>query len=185
MYILPYPSIIPPPLGNLVCPFWGNLNDADEIESQQQEGYGFNATFITNAVSNYTFDEEVVTCVDDDINWTGQEYGFRTSLENDTIYGYVQDGTKMANGYTYFYSVPLMHNDNKKHYFKVLESSSGGANTFYYYIDGVLKGTIVHSSPANYSQQSYYIIMTTHRWDNGWNSNNSSLSVSNLTVFEP
>lgn len=176
-YVLPEPSIVPSSCS------WA-LNDVDEIGSQQQSGFSFTGTFQADGHSGYSFDEEVVTAVDDNVNWTGQEYGFRMSFANGTVFGYVQDGTKLANGYTYFYSVPLIQADGKVHNFKAVETTLNGTeNVVDYYVDGVLKGTITRVSPANYSAQYYHLILTTHRWENGWDSGDSNMTVYNISVI--
>jgi hypothetical protein len=184
VFHLPYPPTVPSG-----CPY--NLNDADEIGTQQQSGFSWTGTIVTGGTSpSDSFDEEVVTSVDDNVNWTGQEYGFRTSLQTGIIYGYIQDGNHQVNGYSYFNSVPLMQNDGQQHNFKAVESTvqlTNGtyANTVDYYIDGALKGTMTRYSTYDYATQNYHIIITTHRWENGWDSGDSYMNVTNVTVLNP
>ncbi|MDE1823448.1 MAG: hypothetical protein KGH50_03925 [Candidatus Micrarchaeota archaeon] len=182
-YLLLYPASIPVSSGDMLCRY--SFMDVDQKSAQKQKGFSFTGTFVINGSAPNTFDEEVVTAVDDNVNWTGQEYGFRASLSDGIVYGYVQDGTKRAGEWTYFYSVPLFHDDNMPHNFSAnVITQVNSTNLFYFYVDGRVAGVITHDSKANYSDQSYHMIITTHRWDNGWNSSDSSLYVQNLTVLK-
>jgi hypothetical protein len=146
------------------------------------DGIEFVATFKGAAVAPNPYDEMVFFVTDDISNWTSQEYGVRCSLKDNVIYGYVQDGNGKAGGCSFFKNVPLGTGDGIEHTYKIIVQNLQSDHTFKFYIDNNLAGTITHSSFLDYTAQTYYIVMTTHRWESGWDSTGLGMSIKNICV---
>jgi hypothetical protein len=175
-YYTPFPANVPSGCSYV-------FSDIVETGSQVETGFSFTGTFTTQgAAPAGSSDEEAIQAQDAVANWTGQGYGFRVSMSNDTVYGFVQDGTGKVNGTTYWYEIPLAVNNGTQNNYKVTVTSDGDVNTFDFYIDGVLKGTVSRTS-VDYAAEDYHIGMDTHRFEDGWNSGDSQLDISNLTII--
>jgi hypothetical protein len=143
-------------------------------------GVDFAATFQGAAIAPDSFDEMVFFVTDDIVNWTSQEFGVRCSLKDNIIYGYVQDGNGQAGGCSFFKNVPLGTGDGTEHVYKISMQNFQADYIFNFYIDNNLAGTITRSSLADYTGKSYYVVMTTHRWENGWDSTGLGMSIKNI-----
>ena len=135
----------------------------------------FSGTFVGSTLSPNHYNELCVFLannVDDSAGWKGNEFGFRVSLHDNKIYGYLQTGNNITSDY--FSNVYLRDNDNATHSFAIAHLD----NTFYWYIDGELKGQ--EQNVAYYPSQ-YFLILLTHNWDNS-PSENLRMTISDIKV---
>jgi hypothetical protein len=146
------------------------------------DGIEFAATFKGASVAPNPYDEMVFFVTDDISYWTSQEFGVRCSLKDNVIYGYVQDGNGKAGGCSFFKDVPLGTGDGTEHSYKIIVQRLQSDYLFNFYIDNTLVGNITHSSLSDYTAKKYYIVMTTHRWENGWDSTGLGMLIKNIRV---
>lgn len=137
----------------------------------------FQGTFIGAAVATNEYDELAVFVSTDIVHFTGMEFGFRLSLKNNLLYGYVQDGK-------FFKNIRLMNGDGKEHKFYARVYSSNltqQTNVFFWSMNNKVIGTFTHNGP-DYTQAKYYVICTTHRKEAGWSSKGLRLIVKDITI---
>ena len=168
-FTLPYPG------ENPLCPV--NFIDAYETSPQAQSGFSFHGSFVIKRNAPSDSDEMAVFGSDNIATWNGQTYGFRASLYTKGIYGFFSDGSQK-------HTVFLVQDDNKPHNFSVTASYSSGIDTFNFYVDGLLKGTLTYQSAMNFPKQQYWMVMTTHRYSMGWPSGYSYMKASDIEVYD-
>ncbi|OGS50919.1 MAG: hypothetical protein A3K65_06565 [Euryarchaeota archaeon RBG_16_68_12] len=140
-------------------------------------GLRFRAAFRGAAVAPNPSDEIAVFAADDTVSWVGKEFGFRCSLADGVLYGYMQDGTHRPDGYTFLRNVPLGVCDGTVHEYVARARSVGGSNAAEFFVDGVRVGRIVRLGPESYADGRYTMVATTHRWEGGWDSTGLGLTL--------
>lgn len=148
-------------------------------------GLQFQARFAGAAVAPNPFDELVVFATDDTANWTGQEFGVRCSLRDGIVYGYVQDGTHAQDGYAFFGNTPLGSCDGTTHGYSIVVRTFPGGTSIEFYVDGAFDGRVAHMTGVDYTAQRYTVVVTTHRWEGGWDSTGLGLYVSAVQGSAP
>jgi hypothetical protein len=165
---------------------WQMNSDAISKNAYRLVQLTFVGTFNGAAVAPYSFDEEVVFLASDIVNWGGQEFGFRLSLSDNVLYGYVQDGSNtVTQGKGFFMNVRLASGDATQHTYamQVAYTKSNETNTFTWFIDGKVAGTYVYRWQTNFESLSYSLVGTTHRWESGWSSGSLYLEIGNIAIL--
>jgi hypothetical protein len=137
----------------------------------------FQGAFIGAPVAPNEYDELAVFVATDIVHFTGMEFGFRLSLKNNILYGYVQDDK-------FFKNIRLMNGDGIEHQYSSKVQSSmlkEQTNIFHWSIDGEVMGNFSYDGP-DYTQAQYHIICTTHRKEAGWSSKGLWLNVSDIKI---
>ncbi|MDE1849588.1 MAG: hypothetical protein KGI00_02550 [Candidatus Micrarchaeota archaeon] len=146
----------------------------------------FNATFTAKCGSGYMFDEMVVLAANDISTWDGQEFGIRLRMDNGMIYGYIQDGRHIMSGNpnNHFVDAELIRNDGKAHRYRIRVDREGKRDAIGFWVDGKPRNRIVFAPRQEFTKQRYYVVMTTHRWGNGWDSGGSKMEVNDMAAYE-
>jgi len=143
-------------------------------------GIELTAMFKGAAIAPNPYDEMVIFVANDIINWEGQEFGIRCSLKDNVLYGYVQDGNGKPGGVSYFKNIPLGAGDGSEHSYKILVQKTRDSYLFQFYIDNQITGKVNHSGFLDHTTYKYYVVMTTHRWESGWDSTGLGMSINNI-----
>jgi len=150
--------------------------------------FSFIGTFKGAAVALNSFDEEDVFVADNIIGWDGQEFGFRLSLLDNVLYGYVQDGANtVTQKKPFFYSLMLMTNDGEQHVFTAQFKTTHTfknyfTNIFTWLVDGQTKGSFSYTWSTNFASFKFYPVATTHRQESGWTSTGLYLVAGDVEV---
>jgi len=138
-------------------------------------GFSFKGAFIGASVASDEYNELAVFAASDIATFRGQEFGFRLSLRDNQLYGYVQDGK-------FFKNVRLMNGDKQQHVFEVNYESTGTTCTFHWFVDGIIMGSYAYNSSISFKNFKYNIIGTTHRKEGGWSSKGLELIIGKILI---
>jgi hypothetical protein len=151
------------------CPF--NFLDADGRTTFNISEFSFIGTFTSGATAPSVDDQIAVFATTDIVNFTSQEFGWALTLNNNILWGYVQNGTGLPGGVTYFNGVVIQNpSDGLEHLFTARVISTNGTNTFFWYVDNILINSFNVTLVPNYVNLPYHFVVTTHRTTGGWNS---------------
>lgn len=133
--------------------------------------FSFTGTFTSGATGTSPDDQIAVFATTDVVNFTSQEFGWVLPLNNNILWGYVQNGTGLPGG-VFLYQEFVIQNppDGLEHLFTARVASISGTNTFFWYVDNILVNSINLALVPDYFNLPYHIVSTTHRTVGGWNS---------------
>lgn len=137
--------------------------------------FGFKGNFITspNALASTNFDEFAVYLENDTNTYTGTEVGWRYSLKDGGIRGYIDDGG--AGGFQVATPI-LINNDNVIHTYNITITNF----TASFYIDGQYYNTIV---AKNTLAVSYNVVFTGNRHDSSFATTSAdNMLITNVTT---
>jgi len=139
-------------------------------------GFSFQGAFIGASIASDAFNELAVFAASDIVTFKGQEFGFRLSLKDNQLYGYLQDGK-------FFKNIRLMNGDKQQHLFEVYFESSGTTFTFHWFVDGIMMGSYAYNSSIPFNELRYNIICTTHRKEGEWSSKGLELIIGKILLI--
>ena len=158
-----------------------NVNvDLISTHNYALNGFKFEAAINGSALAKDHYGDEIAIFVASNITtFKGQEFGFRISLEDNVIYGFLQDS------WGNYKHLKLMDNDGKKHMFEVITTHAEGNDHFKWIIDGIeLREYEDLNSKVSFSKFNYYIIATTHRVSDGWDSEGLGLRIGGIQIIK-
>lgn len=161
------------PVGGQECS--SNYLAAQQIEGQVCNGMQFYGCFKGGSNAPDGSNEEAVYVADDVVNWTGQEFGFVKTLNDNALKAYLQ-GRGVP---TVFALISI--NDNGYHTFRALVNTSNHKQIDYY-VDGIYKQSLTNSN-IDYSSRLCYFVGTTHRTSDTWNSTGQQIEMYNMVTY--
>ena len=138
-------------------------------------GFSFQGAFIGAAVAPNEYDELAVFAASDVVTYKGQEFGFRLSLKDNFLYGYVQDGK-------FFKNVRLMNGNKLQHVFEVYFENMGTICNFSWFVDGKMMGSYAYNLSISFNKYMYNIVCTTHRKEGEWCSKGLELIIGRILL---
>lgn len=161
------------PVGSNSCS--PNYVGAQQNNGQNANGFSFYGCFKGGTNAPNGANEASVFLCDNITTWTGKEFGFTKTLNDNALKAYLQ-----SPGNVFIYQTLLL-NDNGYHNFKA-QVQSGDHSKVDFYIDDVYKLTLQNPGQNYYNNYDYFV-GTTHRTDGGWSSTGQQIEMYSINVW--
>lgn len=161
------------PVGGTECST--NYLAAQQKTGQSAGGFSFYGCFKGGSNAPSGANEMSVFLCDNITTWTGREFGFTKTLNDNALKAYLQ-----SPGNVFIYQTLLL-NDNGYHTFKA-QCQSGDHSKVDFYIDNVYKLTLQNPG-INYWYNWDYFVGTTHRTSSNWSSTGQQIEMYSINVW--
>lgn len=158
-----------------------NLNYLDAISNSvyQLTGFSFYGIFQGGNTAPSATEEMAIFVGKNIITWDEQEFGFVYTNNDSSLKAFSQGKDTLGHKF-YNYIVIDINPDSNEHLYSAIIRQY---NIIDFYIDNILKGTIVNDPSCNYYNIYYHIIGTTHRNLPQWNSDQYKIKFRDLTTI--
>ena len=165
--------------GGVIVPEGGsncsvNMYGAVQNYAQQAGGFNYYGCFKGGSNAPSSSNEEAVFLTDDINNWTGHEFGFVKTLNDNSLKAYLQGGGN-------YITRVLSNGDNGYHTFQC-QCQSGDHSKVDFYVDGVYKFTLQNPGSSYWYNWDYFV-GTTHRTSGGWSSTGQQIEMYSMNVW--
>jgi len=160
------------PVGSSGCSV--SVQAGQQNGGQSAGGYQFTGCFKGGSSAPNGSNEEAVFLTDDVSSWSGHEFGFVKTLNDNSLKAYLQGGGH------YIWRV-ISTGDNGYHTFKC-QCQSGNHSAVDFYVDGSYKFTLTNSG-SNYWYNWDYFVSTTHRESSGWGSSGEQIETYSMSTW--
>ena len=161
------------PVGGTECS--ANYLAAQQNGGQTVGGFQFYGCFKGGSNAPSGSNEMSVFCCDNVSTWTGREFGFTKTLNDNALKAYLQ-----SPGGVFIYKT-LLTNDNGYHTFKA-QCQSGDHSKVDFYIDGTYKLTLQNAGQSYWYNWDYFV-GTTHRTSSSWSSAGQQIEMYSINVW--
>jgi hypothetical protein len=152
-------------------------SDALTLDNFAIQKIDFDSAFIAPKISSLGFDEMAIFASSDTNTYKGTEFGIRKALNDGFIYGYVQEPNENY-GDVDFKMLELTFNNGIMHHYTLIVLGSEVS----FWIDGINYGYLNFPSDTDYSNLSFSICATIHRFTDNWDSNGDYMIVKNFAL---